>query len=413
MWSSSTAPCSRAGKWRAKPVRRAAARSLAQSRRFENWSRGIASSLSPTKSRTIADSADAEGARGDLAPAQPVALELRRPCPRGASSPSKKTKISVGRNCRGLIVRASCRTTAVPEARRSRRRSRADPSCRSGRRATTFRRGFRPGIVPTTFRSPPGTAWKRPRGIERRSISASSRDSGEPAGRGPSATWRFRNAQAERSSNRSGPAVPCGAVSRRRLPREPRARQLRGGRGARARAWCLRRAPRACARRAGRSRPARRRSTSFISTASQCGQRRTCPARGRRRRRRRPPRPRRSRRRCRSPPSSRPRRPGAGSRPRRFRPALIHLILPSVRSARCGCGRVVAELDERARDRLDERRRAADVDVRALRWRRPDLGEHLARRRAARSRSSPSGCARVSVWTTRGPRRPSCSSSSR
>src|SRR5829696_1116353 len=55
------------------------------------------------------------------------------------------------------------------------------------------------------LRSPgwPGTDSKRPRGSSLRSRTASRRSVGEPAGRGPSSTWRRSSANARRPSKRS------------------------------------------------------------------------------------------------------------------------------------------------------------------------------------------------------------------
>ena len=131
---------------------------------------------------------------------------------RAVSSPSKKTNWTVWRG--RLIVRASCATTAVPEA----------PSFAPTKPGMVLRVVVRAhhhvaGLAPAHGADHVAEPARAPAGSGRAGRSASGaaasrRDSAEPAGRGPISTWRRsrRNAAAPSKRSTSHGRRPRGAA---------------------------------------------------------------------------------------------------------------------------------------------------------------------------------------------------------
>ena len=383
-WSSRTAPCSRTGKWRAKPVRRDAARSLPRAGGSRTDRAG--SPLSPDEVEDDRGLRGSEGARGDLAPR---AARTAR-----TASPSAR---------RLLAVEEDDDERRLQRPRLDRARELADDCGSRGGVVRADEAGEILGVVVGAEHDLPPRGSGRDRADDvpqpaRHGLEAAVRDRAAEDLGGLAGFRRARRPRAECDL----PLQECpggGAVEPVRARRLPRGAVFPGG-GSRenreqgndeqdaAHGRMVPQTRNSSVRtRAGRARRGRRRSRAWRAPTRSADSGEPCPARGRRRRRLRPPRPCRSPRRCRWPPSSRPRRPGAGSRRRRFRPSLI--------SSSCGseafgsyAARLVAELDERARDSLDERRRAADVHVRPI-VRSPGRPRRASRRRrAVCSRSS-------------------------
>ena len=103
------------GMRRTRPARRAARRRR-QSRASEKPSRGMLSRRSPTKSSSTMARASRRCRAATRLPRRPARSNWESGVPRGLSSPSKRANTMVRRSVRGLIVRASCTATAVPEA---------------------------------------------------------------------------------------------------------------------------------------------------------------------------------------------------------------------------------------------------------------------------------------------------------
>ena len=152
------------------------------------------------------------------------ARSRRSPPRRRTGRSAARAPPPAGRACAQRARELEHRRRAAPR-RRWRRRSPAGPWCRSARRSRPP--ASRPAACPTTLRSPgcPGTGSKRPCGSARRSRPASPRSVCEPAGRGPSSTWRSQlgpGARARRSGRPARAARPSRPAA---APAPPRRRR--------------------------------------------------------------------------------------------------------------------------------------------------------------------------------------------
>ena len=195
-WSSRSVPGSPAGNTRPTPPRLAAARSLRPQGRVREL-------LAREPQALLAHEVEQDH-RAGVAVARSGALLPRSPrSSNSASGSPARALLAVegDEHQRRPQRRGSMRAGELGQDRRARRAVVGAHEARDVLGVVVGARpprpaGSRPGTSPTTLRSPPGTAWKRPPGSARRMRSASSRDAAEPAGRGPSATWRLTEAYA-------------------------------------------------------------------------------------------------------------------------------------------------------------------------------------------------------------------------
>ena len=212
MWSSVIGALGRpAGKTRAHPGPAAGRAQLGPQAGVGRCPRaGSAGPRWPTKSsRIIARGVAVAPGAATLLPRSPQRSNSSSGAPAGLSSPSKAMNTIVGRSLRGLIVRASWVSTAVPDGAVVGAHEAGHVLGVVVGADHHHCAGSRPGTMPTTLRRPPGhrleAAARAARGgCARRAL----RDAGEPAGPRPE-----RHLALDRAVR--GPRVEAVALGRR------------------------------------------------------------------------------------------------------------------------------------------------------------------------------------------------------